>query len=55
VLGVLVHAARSTDVCHVAIDGQLVLKDRQLLTLEAQEVAERAQKHAARIISRANL
>lgn len=55
VLGVLVHAARSTDVCHVAIDGQLVLKDRQLLTLEAQEVAERAQKHAARIIARANL
>lgn len=55
VLGVLVHAARSTDVCHVAIDGQLVLKDRQLLTLDAHDVADRAQKHAARIVARANL
>jgi len=55
VLGVLVHAARSTDVSHVAIDGQLVLRDRQLLTLDARDVAERAQKHAARIVERANL
>lgn len=55
VLDALVHAARSTDVCHVAIDGQLVLKDRQLLTMDAHDVAERAQKHAARIIERANL
>jgi cytosine/adenosine deaminase-related metal-dependent hydrolase len=55
VLGVLVHAARSTDVSHVAIDGRLVLKDRQLLTLDARDVAERAQKHAARIVDRASL
>jgi cytosine/adenosine deaminase-related metal-dependent hydrolase len=55
VLGVLVHAARSTDVSHVAIDGQLVMKDRQLLTMDAREVAERAQKHAARIVERASL
>ena len=55
VLGVLVHAARSTDVSHVAIDGQLVMKDRQLLTLDARDVAERAQKHAARIVERASL
>lgn len=55
VLDALVHAARSTDVCHVAIDGQLVLKDRQLLTMDAHDVAERAQKHATRIIERANL
>jgi cytosine/adenosine deaminase-related metal-dependent hydrolase len=55
VLGVLVHAARSTDVSHVVIDGQLVLKDRQLLTMDAQQVAEDARKHAARIVERASL
>ena len=55
VLGVLVYAARSTDVAHVVIDGQLVLKDRKLLTLDAQQVAEDASKHAARIVERANL
>jgi 5-methylthioadenosine/S-adenosylhomocysteine deaminase len=55
VLGVLVYAARSTDVSHVVIDGQLVLKDRQLLTLDALQVAENARKHAARIVERADL
>lgn len=55
VLGVLVYAARSTDVSHVVIDGQLVLKDRQLLTLDALQVAEDARKHAARIVERADL
>jgi cytosine/adenosine deaminase-related metal-dependent hydrolase len=55
VLGVLVYAARSTDVSHVVIDGQLVLKDRQLLTLDARQVAEDARNHAARIVERASL
>jgi 5-methylthioadenosine/S-adenosylhomocysteine deaminase len=55
VLGVLVYAARSTDVSHVVIDGELVLKDRQLLTLDAGQVAENARRHAARIVERADL
>jgi hypothetical protein len=42
-------------VAHVVIDGQLVLKDRKLLTLDAQQVAEEASKHAARIVERADL
>jgi 5-methylthioadenosine/S-adenosylhomocysteine deaminase len=54
VLGVLVHAARSTDVSHVLIDGRLVLKDRQLLTLDARQVAESARAHAARLVEHVN-
>ncbi|MDY7228546.1 5'-deoxyadenosine deaminase [Hyalangium rubrum] len=54
VLGTLVHAARATDVTHVLIDGRPVLKDRQLLTLDAHEVAESARKHSARIVERVN-
>ncbi len=52
--GVLVHAARASDVVHVLIDGRLVLKDRQLLTLDAAEVAESARRHAARLEERVN-
>ncbi len=55
ILGALVHSARSTDVVHVLIDGRLVLKDRRLLTLDAQEVAESARKHSARLIERVNV
>lgn len=50
VLGALVHAARSTDVSHVIIDGKLVLKEGQLLTLDTAEVAESARRHASRIV-----
>jgi hypothetical protein len=39
----------------VVIDGQLVLKDRQLLTMDAQQVSEDARSHAARIVERASL
>lgn len=52
VLGALVHSGRSTDVTHVIIDGKPVLKDRQLLTLDAAEVAANARRHSARIVER---
>ncbi|MDC0709699.1 5'-deoxyadenosine deaminase [Stigmatella sp. ncwal1] len=50
VLGALVHAARSTDVSHVIIDGKPVLKEGKLLTLDAGEVAGNARQHATRIV-----
>ncbi|SET27666.1 Cytosine/adenosine deaminase [Stigmatella erecta] len=50
VMGALVHAARSTDVSHVIIDGRPVLKDGKLLTLEPAEVADNARRHASRIV-----
>jgi 5-methylthioadenosine/S-adenosylhomocysteine deaminase len=53
VLSPLVYAARSNDVVHVLIDGRLVLKDRVLLTLDAQEVAANALRHAERVARRA--
>lgn len=52
VVGTLVYSARSSDVVHVLIDGRLVLKDRELLTLEAGRVQERARRHAARLAER---
>ncbi|WP_225410969.1 5'-deoxyadenosine deaminase [Stigmatella hybrida] len=54
VMGALVHAARSTDVSHVVIDGRLVLKDGKLLTLDPAEVADNARRHASRIVEQVN-
>ena len=45
----LVYAARSADVRHVCIDGQLVLYDRELTTLDEHAVRQQAQQIAARI------
>ncbi|MBF5044315.1 5'-deoxyadenosine deaminase [Aggregicoccus sp. 17bor-14] len=53
VLGPLVYAARASDVVHVLIDGRPVLMDRQLRTLDADDVAERARTHARRLAERA--
>lgn len=54
VMGALVHAARSTDVSHVIIDGRPVLKDGKLLTLDAAEVTDNARRHARRIVEQVN-
>lgn len=42
----LVYAATGRDVRHVVIDGQLVMKDRCLLTLDLMEVLSRAEEKA---------
>ncbi len=47
--GTLVHAGRASDVRHVVIDGRLVMRDRQVLTLDAEAVCRRARIEAARI------
>jgi cytosine/adenosine deaminase-related metal-dependent hydrolase len=53
VLAPLVYAGRASDVVHVLIDGKPVLKDRQLLTLDAAGVVANARQHAERIAARA--
>ena len=42
----LVYAARSADVRHVMVAGRWLLKDRQLLTLNWQDIAARARHYA---------
>ncbi|MEW6669644.1 MAG: amidohydrolase [Thermodesulfobacteriota bacterium] len=47
----LVYAARGSDVTHSFINGNLVMQDRRLLTLDADEVMEKAE-HRARDVLR---
>ena len=42
----IAYAAKSGDVRHVAVDGNIVVRDRALLTLEVPKVRERARKAA---------
>jgi cytosine/adenosine deaminase-related metal-dependent hydrolase len=45
----IVYAAQSSDVRHVAVDGQVVVRDRTLLTLEVGKVRDNARRAAARL------
>ena len=45
----LVYSGQSRDVTDVIIDGRLVMRDRELLTLDEPRVLAAAQKHAARL------
>ena len=45
----LVFSGRSTDVTDVMIDGQLVMKNRELLTLNEGRVLAEAERHATRL------
>ncbi len=47
----VVYAAQSRDVRHVIVDGHLVLRDRQPLTMDAAQVRREAHRHAARLLS----
>jgi cytosine/adenosine deaminase-related metal-dependent hydrolase len=55
VFSTLVYAARSTDVRHVLVDGELVVRGRELLTLDAPRVAARAREEAPKVARRAGL
>jgi cytosine/adenosine deaminase-related metal-dependent hydrolase len=48
----VVFAARSSDVRHVVVDGQPLLRNRQLLTLDHDEIVHEAQRHSDQIFSR---
>lgn len=45
----IAYAVRASDVRHVAVDGRVVVRDRQLHTLELPRVRERARAAAARL------
>lgn len=45
----IAYGAKAADVRHVAVDGNVVVLDRALLTLEVPKVRERARKAAARL------
>lgn len=51
----LVYAVQSRDVRHVIVDGQIVVKDRQLLTLDKDSVLAHAREQARKIVARAGI
>jgi 5-methylthioadenosine/S-adenosylhomocysteine deaminase len=51
----IVYAAQCSDVETVLIDGQIVMRERRLLTLNEREVIETADRESALLIERAGL
>jgi cytosine/adenosine deaminase-related metal-dependent hydrolase len=51
VVSTLVYATQSRDVTDVVIDGALVMRDRQVLTLDERAVIAAAKTHAARVLA----
>jgi 5-methylthioadenosine/S-adenosylhomocysteine deaminase len=49
----LVYAARGADVRHTICDGQVLMRDREVLTMDAERVKERARERAAVMADRA--
>jgi len=48
----LVYAARGSDVRHVMVDGRLLVKDRQLLTIDTAEVMKKVNELGRKIVQR---
>jgi len=48
----LAYAATGSDVRHTVVDGEILLRDRQLTTLDVAAVRERAESRAASIVDR---
>ena len=46
----LVHSARGSDVTHVIVDGRLIYRNRQLLTLDEERIMAEADRHAKRMV-----
>jgi cytosine/adenosine deaminase-related metal-dependent hydrolase len=51
----LVYAVQSRDVRHVLVDGRVVVRDRELLTLDEEAVVARARAQAKRVMARAGI
>jgi 5-methylthioadenosine/S-adenosylhomocysteine deaminase len=51
----LVYSAQTSDVQHVIIDGQLLMKDRELLTLNEAEVVQEANRERVELMKRAGI
>ena len=46
----LVHSARGSDVTHVIVDGRLLYRDGELLTLDEERIMAEAERHAKRMV-----
>jgi len=55
VASTLVYATKATDVRHVLVDGRPVVRDGELLTLDAERLAARAREEAPRVARRAGV
>jgi 5-methylthioadenosine/S-adenosylhomocysteine deaminase len=55
VVSTLVYAAQASDVRATIIDGRLVMRDRQLLTMDEAGVIERANRQASELAERAGI
>jgi 5-methylthioadenosine/S-adenosylhomocysteine deaminase len=55
IVSMIVYAAQSSDVWTVLIDGQTVMRERRLLTLNEREVIEEADRESALLIERAGI
>ena len=49
----LAYAARGGDVRHTVCDGEVLMRDREVLAFDEADVRERAQEHAAALVARA--
>ncbi|GAA0213855.1 amidohydrolase [Halobaculum roseum] len=49
----LAYAARGSDVRHTVCDGEVLMRDREVLVLDEEDVRERAQEHAEVLVARA--
>jgi 5-methylthioadenosine/S-adenosylhomocysteine deaminase len=55
IVSALVYSAQASDVQTVIIDGQIVMRDRQLLTLDEEQVIAEANREASLLMSRAGI
>jgi 5-methylthioadenosine/S-adenosylhomocysteine deaminase len=46
----LVHSARGSDVTHVVVDGRLIYRGREILTLDEERIMAEAEQHARRMV-----
>ena len=46
----LVHAAKGGDVTHTIVDGKILMRERQLVTLDEAEILREAEQHAFRMV-----
>lgn len=47
----LVHSARGSDVSHVIVDGKLIYRNGELLTLDEAKIKAEAERHAKRMVN----
>jgi 5-methylthioadenosine/S-adenosylhomocysteine deaminase len=47
----LVHSAKGADVTHVIVDGKLLMRDRELLTLDEERILYEAEQRAFRMVN----